>query len=390
MPTAILDFTRSRMVRMVAVLVAVLALALTLTARPSLAQEPAATTAAAIPAAAAPGEGAAAAPAANDNAAAAPEAAPAPAATGPVSMGSYVPKAPVAGIGQPVDGKMDVQAQFSPTGRYAFGFHTALVWVMVIISVFVLGLLLYVMVRFRAKANPTPSRTTHNTLLEVVWTLVPVLVLVGIAIPSISLLSQQYRSPPKDAVTVKVTGNQWYWSYGFPDNGDFSFDSYMLNIKGEPEVNPGKRVVGSSPTDGPSHLEVDNRLVLPVGVPIRIQMTAADVIHSFAVPALWFKIDAVPGRLNERMLTIEKPGVYYGQCSELCGVKHGYMPIAIEAVPMAQWRDWVRGMGGSFPAEEAAAAPAATPAATPAGGAAPATPAASATTTAPASPAPAA
>ena len=396
MPTAILDFTRSRMVRMVAVLVAVLALALT--ARPSLAQEAAATPAAAASAAAVPVSNAAAA--ANDNAAAAADAAPAPAATGPVSMGSYVPKAPVAGIGQPVDGDIDVQAQFSPTGRYAFGFHTALVWVMVIISVFVLGLLLYVMVRFRAKANPTPSRTTHNTLLEVVGTLVPVQVRVGIATPSITLLSQQYRSPPTDAVTVKVTGNQWYWSYGFPDNGDFSFDSYMLNIKGEPEVNPGKRVVGSSPTDGPSHLEVDNRLVLPVGVPIRIQMTAADVIHSFAVPALWFKIDAVPGRLNERMLTIEKPGIYYGQCSELCGVKHGYMPIAIEAVPVAQWRDWVRGMGGSFPAEEAAAAPAAapaaTPAATPAAGAAPATPAAtaapavSATTSAPASPAPAA
>lgn len=380
MSTAILDFTRSRMVRMAAVLIAALAMALL--ARPLMAQETAeAVKAPDVTANAAPVEGEAA------------PAAAAPAASGPVSMGSYVPKAPVAGIGQPVDGALDLQQQFSPTGRYAFGFHTTLVWVMVVISVFVLGLLLYVMVRFRAKANPVPSRTTHNTLLEVVWTLVPVLVLVGIAIPSISLLSQQYRSPPKDAVTVKVVGNQWYWSYSFPDNGDFSFDSYMLNIKGEPEVNPGKRVVGSSPTDGPSHLEVDNRLVLPVGVPLRIQMTAADVIHSFAIPALWFKIDAVPGRLNERMLTIEKPGVYYGQCSELCGVKHGYMPIAIEAVPMAQWRDWVVGMGGSFPKEAPAAAAAAPAAGAPAAATpapAGAAPAPSATPVAPVTPTPAA
>ncbi len=376
MSTAIIDFTRSRVSRTVAALI--FAMALALAAGPLLAQAAPATTAPV--AVKAPDITANAAPEA------AGEATPAAKPTGPVSMGSYVPKAPVAGIGQPVDGGLDVQQQFSPTGRYALGFHNALVWVMAIISIFVLGLLLYVMVRFRAKANPTPSRTTHNTLLEVVWTLVPVLVLVGIAIPSISLLSQQYRSPPKDAVTVKVTGNQWYWSYSFPDNGDFSFDSYMLNIKGEPEVNPGKRVVGSSPTDGPSHLEVDNRLVLPVGVPIRIQMTAADVIHSFAVPALWFKIDAVPGRLNERMLTIEKPGVYYGQCSELCGVKHGYMPIAIEAVPMNQWRDWVRGMGGSFPKEAPAAAPVVPASAAPAGP----PPAGSPPPVAPATPTPAA
>ncbi|MBL8656895.1 MAG: cytochrome c oxidase subunit II [Altererythrobacter sp.] len=311
----------------------------------------------------------------------------------PAATGSYVPMKPAPGIGMPVDGGLDVQKQFSPTGRYAFKFHYAMLWVMGIISVFVLGLLIYVMWRFRAKANPVPSRNTHNTLLEVAWTIVPVLVLVAIAIPSISLLSQQYRSPPKDAITIKVTGNQWYWSYSFPDNGDFTFDSYMLNIPGEPKVNPLQRDVGTRPYDGPSHLEVDSRLVVPVGVPLRIQVTAGDVIHSFAVPALWFKIDAVPGRLNERVLTIDRPGVYYGQCSELCGVKHGYMPIAIEAVPMARWRAWVRAQGGTFADEAAPAADDATPAAAPAAPAsappAAATPAAGGTV-APASPAPAA
>lgn len=363
MSTAIIEFTRSRAAGMLAFLLALaLNLALNLTlAGPVLAQ-PAAAPVAASPAAAAPAPAsvASAAPAADS-----------------AGAGGYTPMTPTAGVGMPVDGGLDVQAQFSPTGRYAQKFHVALVWVMGIISVFVLGLLVYVMWRFRAKAHPVPTRTTHNTLLEVVWTLVPVLVLIGIAIPSISLLSQQYRSPPRDAVTVKITGNQWYWSYSFPDNGDFTFDSYMLNIPGEPKVNPQQRDVGTRPWDGPSHLEVDNRLVLPVGVPLRMQVTAGDVIHSFAVPALWFKIDAVPGRLNERVLTIDRPGVYYGQCSELCGVKHGYMPIAIEAVPLARWRQWVIAQGGTF--KDAAAnraAPAAAPLKQPvsANAAAPATP----------------
>ncbi len=380
MSTAILDLKRSRIARVVAIIALLVALAFV--SRPLLAQTavapapaPAATTSAA-PAATAPDAAVTAAPAAAN-----------------ADTPAWTPMTPTPGVGMPVEGGLDVQGQYSPTGRYAFKFHYAMLWVMGVICVFVLGLLLYVMVRFRAKAHPVPSRTTHNTMLEVVWTLLPVLVLVGIAIPSISLLSQQYRSPPKDAVTVKVTGNQWYWSYSFPDNGDFSFDSYMLNIPGEPKVNPQQRDVGTQPWDGPSHLEVDNRVVLPVGVPLRIQVTAGDVIHSFAVPSLWFKIDAVPGRLNERVLTIEKPGVYYGQCSELCGVKHGYMPIAIEAVPMAQWRQWVLSQGGSFPSEAPAAvsAAAAAPAAAPAAAASPAaaTPAASASPVAAVTPSPA-
>ncbi|MEP5188320.1 MAG: cytochrome c oxidase subunit II [Marinomonas sp.] len=247
-------------------------------------------------------------------------------------------------------GSMNVQPQFSDVGEYANGFHVALIWIMAIISVFVLGLIFWVVVRYNKRANPTPSKTTHNTFIEVVWTLVPVLILIGIALPSISLLAMQYEDPPEDAITVKATGAQWNWQYSLPDYG-VEFTSNMLNLKEGPEINPGIRQVGSEAWDGPGQLEVDNRLVLPVGKPLRIQTTAQVVIHSFAVPALWFKLDAVPGRLNERMLTINEPGIYYGQCSELCGVKHGYMPIAIEALPMDKFEDWVRSKGGTVPGD---------------------------------------
>ena len=159
-------------------------------------------------------------------------------------------------------------------------------------------------------------KTSHNTLIEVIWTVVPALILLAIAVPSIGLLSAQYKSPPEDAITVKAIGYQWYWGYAYPDNGDFEVVSNMLD-KEEAEAR-----------GEPHQLAVDNRMVVPAGVPIRIQTTAADVIHSFAVPSLWFKLDAVPGRLNEKMLFIDEPGVYYGQCSELCGARHGYMPIA--------------------------------------------------------------
>lgn len=256
---------------------------------------------------------------------------------------AYTPMAPVAGVGMPSDGLIDIQDQFSENGQTAYRLHVGLVWMMVLISIFVLGLLIYVVVRFNRKANPVPSKTTHNTLIEVVWTVVPVLILVAIAIPSIGLLAKQYEVPGEDAITIKATGYQWYWGYSYPDNGDFEIVSNMLDeseavARGEP-----------------AQLAVDNRMVVPAGVPIRLQITAADVIHSFAVPSLWFKLDAVPGRLNERLLQIEEPGVYYGQCSELCGARHAYMPIAVEALPMDQWRAWVRAQGGTFADEEAAA-----------------------------------
>jgi cytochrome c oxidase subunit 2 len=306
------------------------------------------------------------------------------------AAGSYVPMTPTTGKGMPVPDAIHLQDQYSPLGEYGHWIHNdVLMPIITIITVFVLFLLLYVMWRFRASNNPVPSKTSHNTLIEVVWTLVPVLVLVGIAVPSIDLLAKQFKPAPAKSLTIKATGNQWYWSYTYPDNGGFEVVSNMLNIPGDPVINAGVREVGTKPWDGPSHLEVDNRMVVPVGEPIRMQVTAADVIHSFAVPSLWFKIDGVPGRINEKVMFIEKPGVYYGQCSELCGARHGYMPIAVEALPRAQFNAWVLSQSGGVidnqPKPAAApAAEAAPPAAEPAAAASAAAPAA----TASASPAP--
>ncbi len=310
--------------------------------------------------------------------------------------GSYRRMKPTPGIGMPVDGGWTIQPQFSPLGHYAEWFHnTILMPLITVITVFVAGLLLWVILRFNHRSNPVASRTSHNTFIEVVWTLLPVLILVCIAVPSIDLLAKQFKPAPKTALTIKVTGNQWFWTYKYPDNGGFEVTSYMLNLPGQPIVNNGVREVGSDPSDGPAHLEVDNRLVLPVGEPIRLQTTGADVIHSFAVPSLWFKLDAVPGRINEKVLFIEKPGVYYGQCSELCGAKHGYMPIAVEALPRAQYDAWVLTQSGGVidgqkkPAAvtEAAATPAAAPAAAGAPAAAP-SPAASGSVTPESKPSP--
>ena len=279
------------------------------------------------------------------------------------TAGSYTPMAPTKGKGMPTSYQDDAaksltfQDQYSDNGEYALWMHNGILMpVITIISLLVLGLLLYVVVRFNRKANPVASKTTHNTLIEVIWTIVPVIILVVIAVPSITLLARQYETPPADAVTVKVTGYQWYWGYTYPDNGDFEVISNMLD-----EAEALKR-------GEPHQLAVDNRMVVPAGVPLRIQTTATDVIHAFAVPSLWFKMDAVPGRLNEKLLTIKEPGVYYGQCSELCGARHGYMPIAVEALPPAEFAAWVKTQGGSMPgeasAEEVAAdAAAATPAA---------------------------
>lgn len=348
-------------------IVASLSMAAALMLSPTLAtaqDAPAATvaTTAEAPAAAAPAADAAA------DAAAAPADAPA--------AGSYTPMKPTEGKGMPIDRAFDVQKQYSPTGEFANSLHVGLVWVMAIISAFVLLLFIIVIVRFNAKANPVPSKTSHNTLIEVIWTVVPALILLGIAIPSISLLAKQYQSPPKDAITIKAIGYQWYWGYAYPDNGDFEVVSNMLKEKGE--VKAGERF--RTDNDGPSHLAVDNRMVVPAGVPIRLQVTAADVIHSFAVPSLWFKLDAVPGRINEKLLFIKEPGVYFGQCSELCGARHGYMPIAVEALPLDKYNQWVLAQGGTIKGAEAPAAAPAPAAAAPA----------AAATDAPAEPAPAA
>ncbi|GAB4472741.1 MAG: hypothetical protein OHK0018_02760 [Erythrobacter tepidarius] len=314
--------------------------------------------------------------AAQDPAASAPAAvavdAPAPAAAAPAAdaaaaveapASTYTPMAPTEGKGMPTDPRsgepgamaksLTFQDQYTDNGEYALGMHNyVLLPVITTISLFVLGLLLWVIVRFNRRANPVASKTTHNTMIEVVWTIVPVIILVVIAVPSITLLARQYETPPADAVTIKATGYQWYWGYTYPDHGEIEVISNMLD-----NAEALKR-------GEPTHLAVDNRMVVPAGVPLRIQTTATDVIHAFAVPSLWFKMDAVPGRLNEKMLTIKEPGVYYGQCSELCGARHAYMPIVVEALPPAEFAAWVKAQGGTMPGE--AAAPAAAAAAEPA------------------------
>lgn len=268
---------------------------------------------------------------------------------------------PTPGIGEP-DGRMGLQTQVTPIGEEAAAFHNGpLLWLCAIISVFVLLLLLYTMVRYRRRANPNPSRNSHNTVIEVIWTLLPVLILVAIAIPSIRLLRHQYTPPPAD-VTIKVIGHQWFWSYEYPDLG-VSFDSYMLKEANDPTRRDNERP--RTDADGPPMLAVDNRIVIPAGKVVKFLVTADDVIHSFAVPAFWIKQDANPGQIHETWAKVDRPGVYFGQCSELCGARHGYMPIAIEVVPLAQFEQWVAQQGGSLKGAPAvqASLPAAAPAA---------------------------
>ncbi|MDX3900774.1 MAG: cytochrome c oxidase subunit II [Sphingobium sp.] len=252
---------------------------------------------------------------------------------------------PTEGIGMPRPGEFTLQEQFSPTGHTGRWLHDKmLVPICFAISILVLALMIYAIVKFRRGANPIPSKTAHNTLIEVLWTVIPVVILLVIAVPSIGLLADQYKPAPKDALTVKVTGYQWYWGYEYPDAGIPEFVSNML---------PADKALENGE---PHLLAADNRLVLPAGRPIKLIITGADVIHSFAVPSLWVKMDAVPGRLNEKSFMIEKPGVYYGQCSELCGARHAFMPIAIEALPPAQFDQWVLSQGGKLPGGTAAPA----------------------------------
>jgi cytochrome c oxidase subunit 2 len=223
---------------------------------------------------------------------------------------------------QPKPWEYTLQEAATPVMENIISFHTLLVWIITIITLFVLALLVIVVVKFNAKTNPVPSRTTHNTLIEVAWTLIPVLILVAIAVPSFRLLFQQLDVPKAD-LTVKVTGKQWYWSYAYPDNGKFEFDSLMAQDK------------------QPRLLGVDNEMVVPVNKVIRVQTTGADVIHAFAVPSFGIKIDSIPGRLNETWFKATKTGMYYGQCSELCGKDHAFMPIAVRVVSDQEFASWV-------------------------------------------------
>jgi len=225
-------------------------------------------------------------------------------------------------LGQPAPWEFKLQEAATPVMENITWFHDFLLVLITLITLFVLALLIIVAVKFNAKANPVPSKTTHNTLIEVAWTLIPVLILVALVVPSFRLLFLELDIPKAD-LTIKVTGKQWYWSYAYPDNGKFEFDSLLAQDK------------------QPRLLGVDNEMVVPVNKVVRIQTTGADVIHSFAVPAFGIKIDSVPGRLNETWFKATKLGMFYGQCSELCGKDHAFMPIAVRVVNDQEFAAWV-------------------------------------------------
>ncbi|MEX0695497.1 MAG: cytochrome c oxidase subunit II [Rhodospirillales bacterium] len=227
--------------------------------------------------------------------------------------------------------QMWLQEPASPTADVIVEFNAQLMVIETLIVIFVLGLMAYIAYRFSAKRNPIPSKTTHHTGLEVAWTILPIFILVGIAIPSLKHLYFADSTPDAE-MTLKITGNQWYWNYTYPDQGDFTFDSLIVP---EADLKPGQ----------PRLLTVDNKVVLPVETNIRLLMTSVDVIHNWAVPSLSIKLDTVPGRINETWTRIHEKYVgktIYGQCSELCGVNHGFMPIAIHAVSKEEFADWVK------------------------------------------------
>jgi cytochrome c oxidase subunit 2 len=226
---------------------------------------------------------------------------------------------------------LNLREAFSPVMAEMVSFHNALIWLIVIISLFVLALLAIIVVRFNAKSNPKASKTTHNTFIEIAWTVIPVLILVIMAVPSFKLL---YKSDvtPEAHMTVKAIGHQWYWSYEYPDHGNFTYDAWLIQDKEDidGEDRPYTRL-----------LTTDTRVVVPVGKVIRVQITSTDVLHSWAVPSLGVKKDAVPGRLNELWFEADREGIFYGQCSELCGLNHGYMPIEVHAVSEEEFLLWV-------------------------------------------------
>ena len=261
-----------------------------------------------------------------------------------VGLSGFAGIALAAGNGQPEGWQMAMQQPATPLAREMQSFHTELMWIITAITLFVLALLIVVVVRFNEKANPTPSKTAHNTAIEIAWTVVPVLVLLLIAIPSFRLLRNQLIIPKAD-ITLKATGHAWYWSYDYPvdQGGGFQFDANLIE---EADLKPGQ----------PRLLSTDNEVVVPVNKVVRLQTTSADVIHSWGVPALGFTMDAVPGRLNEIWFTIERPGVYYGQCRELCGQRHAFMPITVRAVNDADYATWLTQAKQKFASTEAAPA----------------------------------
>jgi cytochrome c oxidase subunit 2 len=246
-----------------------------------------------------------------------------------------------AGLGQPSPWQMGFQQSAAPTMDDIIWFHDFVLWIIIAITAFVLILLVIVMVKFNARANPTPSRTTHNTLLEVAWTVLPVVILVVIAIPSFRILFVQLNIPPSD-LTIKATGNQWNWTYTYPDD-KIEFTSIILTDDERAKINP-------SP---PRLLGVDNPIVVPLNKVVRVQVIGSDVIHAFAVPSFGIKIDAIPGRLNETWFKATREGVFYGQCSELCGKDHAFMPIEVRVVSEQAYAAWVAEAKKKFAIDEA-------------------------------------
>ncbi len=236
---------------------------------------------------------------------------------------------------EPHDWQLGWQAPASPVSERIYALHDELLVIITLITVFVLGLLLYVIVRFNAKNHPVPSKVTHNTLIEVIWTVVPVLILVAIAIPSFKLLYYMDKNPHA-TMTLKVTGHQWYWSYEYPDQGGFSFNSNILDD--DTTKKEGK----------PRLLSVDNPVVVPVGTVIRVLVTGTDVIHSWFVPSIGVQEYAIEGRVNEAWMQLDKPGTYYGQCNQICGINHPFMPIEIHAVSADDFAKWVEGAKKQF------------------------------------------
>jgi len=229
--------------------------------------------------------------------------------------------------GQPENWQLGFQQSATPVKEVMTSFHNMLLWIITFITLFVLALLIYVCVKFNKKANPVPSKTSHNTLIEVIWTVVPVIILVVIAVPSFRLLYYADRVEQAD-MTIKVTGRQWYWDYQYPDHGGFEFSSYPLL---EEDLQEGQQL----------YLDVDNEMVVPAGATVRILVAGADVLHSFFVPSAGMQVYTVPGRINETWMRIDEPGMYYGQCNQICGINHYNMPIAIKVVPPAAFETWV-------------------------------------------------
>jgi cytochrome c oxidase subunit 2 len=240
--------------------------------------------------------------------------------------------------GRPVEGQTTFQLAATPVMEQTTTLYNQLLWGMALVCLFVLGLLIYVVVKFNAKANPVPSKTSHNTLIEIVWTFIPVMILIVIAIPSFRLLDMQEKIPDAD-MTIKVTGQQWYWDYEYPDHGDFAFSATMVDatdlVEGQPRL-----------------LATDEPIYVPVNANVRLLITAGDVIHAWAIPSFGVKMDAVPGRVNETWFRAEREGIYYGQCSELCGTRHAFMPIEVHVVSQGEFDTWVARMQDEYASYE--------------------------------------